>query len=346
MGDVPSRIARGLFAAFACGVLLAVLVACGGEQGSSQDEGQGAAQQEEAGTDTDAEGTMGETTMMDTSAASEEMDWGAVAEAIGKEGELMDGGVYRVSFPRSDLSVTSQGVEIAPSLSLGSYAAFVPMGNGEAMVMGDLVLTEDELNPVILSLQENGLRQTAVHKHLLEQDPPIWWQHYEGMGDPVELAGAINEALSVTDTPMEASASEPGELEGLDTDRLDEILGLEGTNTGSTYNFSVGRAETVTMHGTQIPASAGVSTVMNFQPTGGGNAAINGDFVMTADEVDPVVEALREGGIEIVELHNHTLDEAPRLFYMHFWADDEAEELAQTLRAALDETDHAERDGG
>lgn len=346
MNHVLSRLARGLFATFACGVLLAGLVACGGEQGSSQDEGQDAAQQEEAGTGTAAEDTMDETTMMDTSAASEEMDWGAVAEAIGKEGEVMDGGVYRVSFPRGDLSVTSQGVEIAPALSLGSYAAFVPMGNGEAMVMGDLVLAEDELNPVVSSLQENGLRQTAVHKHLLEQDPPIWWQHYEGMGDPVELAGAINKALFLTGTPMEASALEPGELEGLDTDRLDEILGLEGTNTGSTYNFSVGRAETVTMHGMEIPASAGVSTVMNFQPTGGGNAAINGDFVMTADEVDPVMKVLREGGIEIVELHNHTLDEEPRLFYMHFWADDDAEELARTLRAALDETDHAEQGGG
>jgi hypothetical protein len=252
----------------------------------------------------------------------------------------MDGGVYRVSFPRSDLNVTSEGVKIEPSLSLGSYAAFVPMENGQTMVMGDLVLTEDELNPVISSLQENGLRQTAIHKHLLEQDPPIWWQHFEGTGDPVELARAINKALSRTSTPMEASSSQPKDL-ALDTARLDEIIGHKGENTGSTYNFSIPRAEPVTVDGMQIPASAGVATVMNFQPTGGGKAAINGDFVMTADEVDPVIEALRENGIEVVSLHNHMLDEKPRLFYMHFWANDDAEKVAQGLRAALEETDAA-----
>lgn len=286
-----------------------------------------------------------ETTAMEATEMGADIEWDAVGEAIGKEGEMMDGGVYRVSFPRSDLRVTSQGVEIEPSLSLGSYAAFVPMGGGEAMVMGDLVLTEDELNRVISNLQGSGIEQTSVHKHLLEQSPDIWWQHYEGVGDPIELAEAVNEALSATGTPMEASASEPAELD-LDTAALEETLGLEGTNTGSTYNFSVGRAEAVTMHGVELPASSGVSTVMNFQPTGGGDAAINGDFVMTADEVNPVIRALRDADIKIVELHHHTLDEEPRLFYMHFWADDDAEALAEGLKAALDETNSAAPDGG
>jgi hypothetical protein len=253
---------------------------------------------------------------------------------------VKDGGVYRVGFPRKDLNVTSEGVNIEPSLSLGSYAAFVPMPNGEAMVMGDLVLAEDELNPVISSLQENGLEQTAVHKHLLEEEPAVWWQHFEGTGDPVDLARAVNEALSLTATPMEASSSEPKDL-GLDTARLDEIIGRKGENTGTTYNFSVPRAEPVSMDSTEVPASVGVATALNFQPTGGGEAAINGDFVMTEEEVDPVLRTLRENGIEVVALHNHTLGEEPRLFYTHFWANDDAEKLAEGLKAALDKTNSA-----
>jgi hypothetical protein len=325
-------IVRGLLV---LGMAVALSVGLGACGESGDDQGQGGATGE-PGETTRQQGQAGTTGQQ----AAANIDWDAVGQAIGKEGELRDGGVYRVSFPRSDLDVTSAGVKIEPSLSLGSYAAFVPMENGEAMVMGDLVLTEDELNPVISSLQENGLRQTAVHKHLLEQDPPIWWQHFEGAGDPVELARAINEALSQTGTPMEASKSEPKDL-GLDTARLDEIIGRKGENTGSTYNFSIPRAEPITVDGMEIPASAGIATVINFQPTGDGQAAINGDFVMTADEVDPVIEALRENGIEVVSLHNHMLDEEPRLFYMHFWANDDAEKLARGFRAALDETDAA-----
>lgn len=252
------RIARGL-AVLGTTVALAVGLGACGESG---DGAQGVATGEPS--ETARQQGQAETTGRQAAA---EIDWDAIGQAIGKEGELRDGGVYRVSFPRKDLQVTSEGVRIEPSLSLGSYAAFVPTGNGEAMVMGDLVLTEDELDPVISSLQDNGLEQTAVHKHLLKQDPPIWWQHFEGMGDPVELAREINEALSRTGTPMEASSSEPKDL-GLDTARLDEIIGHKGENTGSTYNFSIPRAESVTVDGMQIPASAGVATVMNFQPTG------------------------------------------------------------------------------
>lgn len=326
-----NRIVRGLLVLGTAVALSAGLAACG-ESGGDQAQGNATGEHEKARQQGQA-GTAAQQT-------ATSVDWDAVGQAIGKEGEVMDGGVYRVSFPRSDLDVTSEGVKIEPSLSLGSYAAFVPMQNGEAMVMGDLVLTEDELNPMISRLQESGLRQTAMHKHLLEQDPPIWWQHYEGTGDPVELAGAINEALSRTGTPMEASSSQPKDL-GLDTARLDEIVGHEGENTGSTYNFSIPRAEPVTMDGMEIPASAGIATVMNFQPTGGGKAAINGDFVMTAEEVDPAIRALRENDIRVVTLHNHGLTEEPRLFYMHFWANDDAAKLARGLRAALDKTDTA-----
>ena len=342
----------GLFVARLKGLLLCAAVAgaisltagaCGGGQQSQSQDGDSQSGQSAQGQGGQQGMTSRESGGQRTAAAP---DWEAVGQAIGKEGELTDEGVYRVEFPRTDLDVRSEGVKIEPSLSLGSYAAFVPMENGETMVMGDLVLAEEELNPVISSLQEGGLQQTAIHKHLLEQSPPIWWQHYEGTGDPVELASAINEALTRTGTPMETSSSEPAPLQGLDTDRLDEIIGHEGENTGTTYNFSIPRAEPVTAGGAEIPASAGVVTVMNFQPTGGGEAAINGDFVMTADEVDPVTEALRENGIEVMSLHNHMLDEEPRLFYMHFWAEDEAEKLARGLGEALEQTNSAAPDTG
>lgn len=333
-----TSIVRGLLVLGTATALSVGLSACGGTGGGGAQEEGGAAP--EAAGETARQQEEAQEAETGGRQAAAEVDWDAVGRAIGKEGETKDGGVYRVGFPRKDLEVTSRGVRIEPSLSLGSYAAFVPMQNGEAMVMGDLVLAEDELNAVVSSLQENGLEQTAVHKHLLDEEPAIWWQHFEGTGDPVELAGAVNEALSLTSTPMEASKSEPKDL-GLDTARLDEIVGHKGENTGATYNFSIPRAEPVAMDGTEVPPSAGVATVLNFQPTGGGKAAVNGDFVMTEEEVDPVLRTLRENGIEVVALHNHTLDEEPRLFYTHFWANDDAEKLAEGLKAALDETNGA-----
>ena len=268
-------------------------------------------------------------------------DWDAVGEAIGKPGERMEGDVYRVNMPRSDLSVTSEGVDIQPGFALGSYAAFRSAGDGEALMLGDLVLTEDEYNDVISRLQEGGIEQTAAHKHLHDESPAVWWTHIQGSGDPVEMAETVNAALQLTDTPLSGSGGSQSEDIGIDTDRLDEILGREGRAEGGIYKYNIGRAESVTLEGTELNPPMGVATVVNFQPTGEGEAAINGDFVMTEDEVNPVIRALRENGIEVVALHNHTLNEEPRLFYMHFWANDEAETLAQGLRQAIDQTNSA-----
>lgn len=268
-------------------------------------------------------------------------DWEAVGQAIGKEGEQMNGGVYRVNMPRSDLSVTSQDVDIKPGLALGSYAAFKETGEGEALLMGDLVLTEEEYDEVISQLQEGGIEQTAIHKHLLEESPAIWWTHIEGRGEPVEMAEAVNAALQFTGTPLSESGGGSEEVD-FDTEQLDETIGHTGKTEGGIHKYNIGRAETVTTEdGTELPAGMGVATVLNFQPTGDEQAAINGDFVMTADEVNSVIRALRENGIEVVALHNHHIGEEPRLFYMHFWANDDAETLAEGLRAALDETNSA-----
>lgn len=268
-----------------------------------------------------------------------EADWQGVADTLGRTGELETGSVYRVSFPRRDLQVTSKGVEIEPGLSLGSYAAFARYDDGTTVVMGDLVVTEEELPKVTDALQRNGIAQTALHKHLLDHEPPVWWTHFHAeTDDPEAVARGIKQALDATATPPPAKEQQPGQLE-LDTAAIDQALGAKGTNDGGIYKFSFARTETITARGKILPPAMGVTTAINFQPTGNGRAAINGDFAMTADEVQNVIQALRDGGIEIVELHNHALNGKPRLFYMHFWANDDATDLAQTLRKAVDAHD-------
>jgi len=268
-------------------------------------------------------------------------DWDAAGQAMGKDGKLMKGDVYRIDLPRSDLTVTSQGVQIKPALSLGSYTAFKDMGDGNAIVMGDLVLTEDEYNKVISKLQEGGIGQTAVHKHLLQESPAIWWTHIHGTGDPVDMAKTIRSALDLTGTPFKDSSSSESTDMGFDTSQLDKTIGHTGMTQGGVYKYSIGRADSVTEDGVELPPATGVSTALNFQPTGGGKAAINGDFAMTQDEVEPVIQALRENNIQVVTLHNHMLNEEPRIFFMHFWANDDAQKLGQGLRAALDKTNSA-----
>jgi hypothetical protein len=265
-----------------------------------------------------------------------EADWKPVADALGRPGQLASGNtVYRVGLPRRDLSVTSQGVQIKPGLSLGGYAAFARYGGGTTMAMGDLVVTEDELPKVTDALQHNGIAQTALHKHLLEQTPPVWWTHFDAEGaDPAAIARGLKAALDATAIPPAAPAAAPAPID-LDTAAIDTALGAKGTNNGGIYQFTFARTGVVSMHGMALPPAMGVTTALNFQPTGGGKAAINGDFAMTGDEVQKVIQALRAGGIDIVELHNHAFDDDPRLFYMHFWANDDAAKLAQALHTAV-----------
>jgi hypothetical protein len=265
-------------------------------------------------------------------------DWKAVGQALGKEGSMQPGDVYKVSLPRSDLQVTAGGVRLKPALALGSWVAFKRMGDA-AMVMGDLVLTEDEVTPVMTKLQEGGVEQTALHNHVLHESPRVMYMHIGAHGDAVKIARAIHDALALSKTPMVAPAPAPagGEQDlGLDTKRLDQLMGQSGKVNGGVYQFGVPRAEPVTDGGMEVPPSMGLATAINFQPTGGGKAAITGDFVLTAGEVNPVIKALRENGIEVTALHSHMLTEQPRLFFMHFWANDDAQKLARGLRAALD----------
>ena len=264
-------------------------------------------------------------------------DWQAVEKAIGVAGSMQPGDVYKISLPRSDLAVTADGVAVKPALALGSWVAFKQAGD-QAMVMGDLVLTDAEVNPVMSKLEEGGIQITALHHHLDNLKPDVMFMHVGGEGDAVGLAQALHAGLALSKTPLAGSPGKPAaEKLALDTAGLDRIIGYEGKAGGGVYHFTIARAEEVTEAGMAIPPAMGTATAINFQPTGDGKAAITGDFVMTADEVNPVIRALREHAIQVTALHNHMLLEQPRLFFMHFWADADAQSLARGLRVALDQ---------
>lgn len=272
-------------------------------------------------------------------ANAQSIDWQKVNSAFGRRPTVSDD-VHRYGFPRTDLSVTLDGVAIKPALALGGWVALKPAHDG-AMVMGDLVLLESEINPVMTKLIEDGIEITAVHNHLLRANPPTFYMHVGGHGDAAKMAGVIREALAASKTPLSApAATSPAPAVDLDTAKLDQIIGVKGQSNGGVYQFGVGRKEPVIENEMPIApvGPMGLATGINFQPTGNGKAAITGDFVLTGDEVNPVIQALRSNGIEVTAVHSHMLDEQPRLFFLHFWADDSAEKLARGLRAAIDKT--------
>src|SRR3954452_5934663 len=273
------------------------------------------------------------------SANAQDIDWSKVDAAFGRKAAVT-GDVHRYGFPRSDLAVTLDGVTIRPALALGGWVALKP-AHGGAMVMGDLVLLETEINPVMQKLIEGGLDITAVHNHLLRSSPATFYMHVGGHGDPAKMAAVIRDALGASKTPLATpAAAGPPPAVDLDTAQLEQIIGAKGQANGGVYQFNVPRREPVKEKDmVMAPAGPlGMAIAINFQPTGGGKAAITGDFVLTADEVNPVIKALRANGIEVTALHSHMLDEQPRLFFMHFWANDDALKLARGLRAALDKT--------
>jgi biotin operon repressor len=267
-----------------------------------------------------------------TSIRAQDVDWQKVNETLGRK-PTITGDVLRYGFPRTDLTVVVDGVTIKPALALGGWIAFK-----EGMVMGDLVLLETEVTPVITKLVENGVEITAVHNHLLRSSPATFYMHVGGHGDPLKMATAIRAALAESKTPLGAPATiTPPPAIDLDTAQLDQIIGVAGRANGGVYQFAVPRRDPIMEGGMALtPVAMGAATAIGFQPTGGGKAAITGDFVMTAEEVNPVIKVLRDNGIEVTALHSHMLTEQPRLFFMHFWANDDAIKLARGLRAALD----------
>jgi hypothetical protein len=279
------------------------------------------------------------TAFLATAANAQEVDWTKVDGALGRKAAVT-GDVHRYAFPRSDLNVTLDGVTIKPALALGGWVAFKPM-HGGAMVMGDVVLLESEINPVMTKIIASGLEITAIHNHVLRGSPATFYMHVGGHGDAEKLAIAVRDALSASKTPMTAPATAaPPPAIDLDTAQIDQIIGVKGQANGGVYQLAIPRRDAVTESGMQLTPSGplGVNTAIGFQPTGGGKAAITGDFVLAGSEVNPVIKELKAAGIEVTAIHSHMLTEQPRLIFMHFWANDEAIKLARGLRAAIDKT--------
>ncbi len=275
-------------------------------------------------------------------------DWKQVDAALGRSGQMQPGDVYKFAMPRKDLKVMKDGVTIAPGLALGSWAAFKKVGE-ETVLMGDLVLTEDEVEPVMLKLQQEGIEQTALHNHLLGETPHILYMHIGATGDAVKLASGLAAALALTKTPGGSIAKAPPvratgatgsavQTIDLDTKAVEEALGYTAKVNGGILQFGIPRAETIKEAGMVVPPAMGTATAINFQPTGSGKAAISGDFVLLANEINPVIHALRTNGIDVEAVHNHMLMDEPHLYFLHFWANDDAVKLAHGLQAALNGT--------
>jgi hypothetical protein len=285
--------------------------------------------------------TLSTALLLSLPARAADIDWKKVDAALGKTATV-SGEVHRYGLPRSDLKVTLDGVSIKPALALGGWVAFAPM-HGEAMVMGDLVLLDTEITPVMTKLLESGLDITAIHNHILRASPATFYMHVAGHGDPEKMAASIHAALaSQSKTPFDAPATTatagPAPAVDLDTAKIDEAMGVKGTANGGVYQFGIPRRNPATESGMQVSAALGGANAINFQPTGNGKAAITGDFLVTGDEVNPLIRALRAGDIEVTAIHSHMLDEQPRMFFIHFWANDDALKLARSVRTALDKT--------
>lgn len=262
-----------------------------------------------------------------------QIDSSALNTVFGKKGTVT-GNVYKISYPRSDLKVKVDGFPVAPGLALGSWVGIIQMGN-PAMMMGDLVLLDTEVPKVIKKLVEENLEVTAIHNHLIKETPAIKYLHYHGEGDAITLAKEIKAVLEVTATPLTVVAKT--QTQKIDWSKVTAILGTTGKQNGVLLQYGFPRKEKLTESGMEMPPSMGMATSINFQ-IAGNRAAITGDFVLLADEVNPVVKALTENGITVTAIHSHMLHDEPRLFMMHFWAVDNPEKLAKGLKAALDKT--------
>ena len=265
------------------------------------------------------------------------LDTARIEQLTGAKGKLdRVAGVFKVSVPRTDLSLTVGGVKLTPPSGLTSWAAFEPAGAG-AMVMGDMVLAEDQVNPVMSTALESGLEVTALHNHFLGESPRVMFMHIGGMGSTDHLAEAVGKVfarLKEPGTPLPHADIDPAQTQ-LDTEKLGAILGHHGDLSGGVYKVTVGR--TSQMHGHSIGSTMGVNTWAAFSGTND-QAVVDGDFAMTESELQLVLKALRHADIDIVAIHQHMTGEEPRIMFLHYWGIGRAEDLARGLRAALDKT--------
>jgi hypothetical protein len=257
-----------------------------------------------------------------------------IDQALGRSGQKT-GDVYKVSFPRTDLHVSVHGLAIKPGLALGSWAAFIGTDDNAA-VMGDLVLLEDEVNPVIEKLRSSDFEISAVHNHLIDETPHVMYVHYMGHGAASQLATALHGALAASKTPLEKPAAAPEEATPPSwVKAVEDSVGRKGILKGGVLSYGVPRAEPVTMASMTVAPAAGVAEAINFQAAGATNVATTGDFVLIAEEVNPVISELQAHKISVTALHSHMLSEQPRLFFMHFWAVGSPDSVGAGIAAAL-----------
>jgi hypothetical protein len=263
------------------------------------------------------------------------LDTAKIDQALGRSGQKT-GDVYKFGFPRTDLHVSVHGLAIKPGLALGSWAAFSGTDD-DAMVMGDLVLLEDEVNPVIEKLRSASFEISAVHNHLIDETPHVMYVHYMGHGASSQLATSLHAALAVSKTPLEkpaAAAEEAAPPAWVKT--VEDGVGRKGTFKGGVLSYGVPRSDSISLGGKTIAPAAGVAEAINFQAAEAGSVATTGDFVLTAGEVNSVIPELQAHHILVTALHSHMLTEEPRLFFMHFWGHGPAQEVALGIKAALD----------
>ncbi|MHB8559415.1 MAG: DUF1259 domain-containing protein [Candidatus Acidiferrales bacterium] len=267
--------------------------------------------------------------------AAQGLDTAKIDQALGRSGQKL-GDVYKVGFPRTDLHVVVRGVAVKPGLALGSWAAFSGDDNSAA-VMGDLVLLQNEVNPVMEKLRAAGFEITAVHNHLLDETPRLIYMHYMGRGPAAQLAKSLRVALAVSRTPLGKPAPAPASSATPPTwvKTVEDSLGRKGAFGGGVLSFGVPRAGVITEDGITLSPAQGVAEAINFQAAGPERVATTGDFVLSAKEVNPVISALEAHHIWVTALHTHMLTEQPRLFFLHFWAVGSPGEVAEGIKAAL-----------
>lgn len=259
--------------------------------------------------------------------------WQGVEKTFGRSGSVQ-GNVFKVTFPRTDLNVKVGAVSIEPGLALTSWIAFL-QDEDRVMMMGDLVLTEREIKPVMKALLRHNIEVTALHNHITGESPKIMYVHFGGNGNAEELARIMMDVLSKTKTPLKVPAKKAAKE--IDWTTVEQTIGTSGNHSGNILNISIPRSEPIREHQMEIPPAMGMTTAINFQMVGK-KAAVTGDFVLTAEEVQPVLNTLNEHGIAVTALHNHMIFESPRLFFMHFWGVDDPQKLATGLRAAIEKT--------
>lgn len=265
----------------------------------------------------------------DLSFSNYKLGLNSIKKIFSQEGTT-SGGVIKFTFPRYDLTVRIENIKIDPNLALTSWIAINEL-KSHSMLMGDLVLLEDEVDSVMSSLFENGINVTALHNHLQHEQPSIMYLHIKGEGEPVKLAQGVRNTLSQTATPFKSKQLPPAQI---DWSLIENILGRKGMHKDKVLQLSFPRSIVITEDGHQLSPAMGTSHGINFQSVGD-KVATTGDFVLLANEVNPVATLLLKNNIAVTAIHNHMLTEVPRLFFMHFWAVDMPEHLAQTFKSVL-----------